>query len=221
MIKPSTQDDAVSVISQISHNESFNIKFSRSDDNFPYQKVSFESFDLPPKLEKYPSDVRWVSPSISPRFARYFSAIALDNKHQRTLVYIWELDHKLKKASIKHHYKFDKVKVFDVIFVSTQEQENSQFDTHSFGILTENKFFYYHMETGSLINSTKINDKMIIPELLAPAGSYAKFLTALQFGADAVYLGGKQFSLRTFADNFTDEELEQAVALAHEKGKKI
>ena len=39
-------------------------------------------------------------------------------------------------------------------------------------------------------------------ELLAPAGSYEKFLTALQFGADAVYLGGKHFSLRTFADNF-------------------
>ena len=58
-------------------------------------------------------------------------------------------------------------------------------------------------------------------ELLAPAGSYAKFLTALQFGADAVYLGGKQFSLRTFADNFTDEELRSAVALAHEKGKKV
>ncbi len=58
-------------------------------------------------------------------------------------------------------------------------------------------------------------------ELLAPAGSYSKFLTALNFGADAVYLGGKHFSLRTFADNFTDEELAQAVALAHEKGKKV
>ena len=58
-------------------------------------------------------------------------------------------------------------------------------------------------------------------ELLAPAGSYAKFLTALDFGADAVYVGGKNFSLRTFADNFTDEELTNAVALAHEKGKKL
>ncbi len=58
-------------------------------------------------------------------------------------------------------------------------------------------------------------------ELLAPAGSYAKFLTALYFGADAVYLGGKNFSLRTFADNFTAEELSSAVRLAHEKGKKV
>lgn len=58
-------------------------------------------------------------------------------------------------------------------------------------------------------------------ELLAPAGSYDKFLTALHFGADAVYLGGKQFSLRTFADNFTEDELKKAVAYAHAKGKKV
>ena len=62
---------------------------------------------------------------------------------------------------------------------------------------------------------------MIQAELLAPAGNYSKFLTALHFGADAVYLGGKQFSLRTFADNFTQEELRSAVCLAHEKGKKV
>ena len=58
-------------------------------------------------------------------------------------------------------------------------------------------------------------------ELLAPAGSYSKMLTALHFGADAVYLGGKNFSLRTFADNFTAEELALAVRFAHERGKKV
>ena len=58
-------------------------------------------------------------------------------------------------------------------------------------------------------------------ELLAPAGSYQKMLTALHFGADAVYIGGKQFSLRTFADNFTAEELSSAVSLAHSLGKKV
>ncbi len=58
-------------------------------------------------------------------------------------------------------------------------------------------------------------------ELLAPAGSYAKLKTALYFGADAAYLGGKQFSLRTFADNFTEEELREGVALAHAQGKKV
>ncbi|MBE7068558.1 MAG: U32 family peptidase [Clostridiales bacterium] len=58
-------------------------------------------------------------------------------------------------------------------------------------------------------------------ELLAPAGNYTKFLTALHFGADAVYLGGKAFSLRTFADNFTFEELSSAVSFAHLQGKKV
>ena len=58
-------------------------------------------------------------------------------------------------------------------------------------------------------------------ELLAPAGNYQKMLSALHFGADAVYVGGKSFSLRTFADNFTDEELENAVKLVHGMGKKL
>ena len=58
-------------------------------------------------------------------------------------------------------------------------------------------------------------------ELLAPAGSYSKLLTAFHFGADAAYVGGKQFSLRTFADNFTMDELASAVSLAHSLGKKV
>ncbi len=58
-------------------------------------------------------------------------------------------------------------------------------------------------------------------ELLAPAGSYGKLCTALHFGADAVYVGGKNFSLRTFADNFTPEELQSAVSYAHSLGKKV
>lgn len=58
-------------------------------------------------------------------------------------------------------------------------------------------------------------------ELLAPAGSYEKLKTAFYFGADAAYIGGKQFSLRTFADNFTAEELRSAVAFAHAQNKKV
>ena len=57
-------------------------------------------------------------------------------------------------------------------------------------------------------------------ELLAPAGNFSKLKTALYFGADAVYLGGKQFSLRAFSDNFTNEELSEAIKYVHEKGKK-
>ena len=58
-------------------------------------------------------------------------------------------------------------------------------------------------------------------ELLAPAGSYAKLKTAFHFGADAAYVGGKNFSLRTFADNFTMDELASAISFAHELGKKV
>ncbi|MDE5548430.1 MAG: U32 family peptidase, partial [Clostridia bacterium] len=59
------------------------------------------------------------------------------------------------------------------------------------------------------------------PELLAPAGSLNKLKIALYYGADAVYLGGKQFSLRSFADNFTAEELKEGVSYAHARGKKV
>ena len=52
------------------------------------------------------------------------------------------------------------------------------------------------------------------PELLAPAGSFEKLKTAVHFGADAVYMAGKQFSLRNFATNFTGNELKKAVDYA-------
>lgn len=58
-------------------------------------------------------------------------------------------------------------------------------------------------------------------ELLAPVGNYGKLLTALHFGADAVYLGGKNFGLRAFADNFTVEEIKKAVEVTHAQNKKV
>ncbi len=58
-------------------------------------------------------------------------------------------------------------------------------------------------------------------ELLAPAGNFSKLKTALYYGADAVYVGGKDFSLRAYSNNFTEEELIEAVKYTHEKGKKI
>lgn len=58
-------------------------------------------------------------------------------------------------------------------------------------------------------------------ELLAPAGNFSKLKTAVYFGADAVYIGGKSFSLRAFSDNFTDEEIVEAVKFAHGKNVKI
>lgn len=58
-------------------------------------------------------------------------------------------------------------------------------------------------------------------ELLAPAGNFEKFLTALHFGADAVYLAGGRFGLRAFAGNFTDDEMRKALKIAHERHKKV
>ena len=59
------------------------------------------------------------------------------------------------------------------------------------------------------------------PELLAPAGNFSKLKTAVYYGADAVYIGGKSFSLRVLSDNFTDEEIARAVEYAHGKNVKV
>ncbi len=53
------------------------------------------------------------------------------------------------------------------------------------------------------------------PELLAPAGNFEKLEIAIHYGADAVYLAGKDFSLRNFSGNFTDAEMVDAVTFAH------
>jgi U32 family peptidase len=60
-----------------------------------------------------------------------------------------------------------------------------------------------------------------VPELLCPAGSFEKLKVAVLYGADAVYLAGQQFGLRSAADNFTHEELFEAVDFAHKRGTKV
>ena len=59
------------------------------------------------------------------------------------------------------------------------------------------------------------------PELLAPAGSWEALTAAVQNGADAVYLGLKQYSARKAADNFTQEELSEALSYCHTRGVKV
>jgi len=59
------------------------------------------------------------------------------------------------------------------------------------------------------------------PELLSPAGNYEKMKAAFLYGADAVYLGGKLFGMRSAADNFEVDELWSAAEYAHQRGKKI
>ena len=59
------------------------------------------------------------------------------------------------------------------------------------------------------------------PELLSPAGNFEKLRAALLYGADAVYCAGQSFGMRSAADNFSVEELYEAVKYTHERGKKI
>jgi len=58
-------------------------------------------------------------------------------------------------------------------------------------------------------------------ELLAPAGNFEKLEIAIHYGADAVYLGGKDFNLRNFSENFTMEEIQEAVNFARRCNVKV
>ncbi len=68
--------------------------------------------------------------------------------------------------------------------------------------------------------NVKIAD-MKTPELLAPAGNFEKLRTALHYGADAVYMGMSEFSLRAKADNFTVDGLKEAVDYVRSRDKKL
>ena len=59
------------------------------------------------------------------------------------------------------------------------------------------------------------------PEILAPAGDMEKLQMAVLYGADAVYLAGTSFGMRSFAGNFTPEELPKAVQFAHDHGVRV
>ena len=58
-------------------------------------------------------------------------------------------------------------------------------------------------------------------ELLAPAGDRERFEAAVAYGADAIYLGGKEFGMRAAPSNFDNEQLKWAVDYAHERGVKV
>ena len=58
-------------------------------------------------------------------------------------------------------------------------------------------------------------------ELLAPAGDLERLKIALLYGADAVYIGGKDYSLRANAKNFSEDDIKEAVSFAHNLGKKV
>lgn len=59
------------------------------------------------------------------------------------------------------------------------------------------------------------------PELLAPGGSLEKLKVAIDYGADAVYIGGEVFSLRVAAENFSKADMAEGIKYAHDRGKKV
>lgn len=64
-------------------------------------------------------------------------------------------------------------------------------------------------------------NKHHLPEVLAPAGSLDKLKIAVLYGANAVYVGGQKFGLRTAAENFTLDELREGMVFAHERGAQV
>ena len=59
------------------------------------------------------------------------------------------------------------------------------------------------------------------PELLAPVGDMERLISAVRYGADAVYIGGEMFSLRVAAENFSKEDMQEGIKYAHDRGKKV
>jgi len=68
---------------------------------------------------------------------------------------------------------------------------------------------------------TGTRHRLAKPELLAPAGSLEKLKFAVHYGADAVYIGGQKYGLRSNADNFSFEEMKEGVAFASRYGAKV
>lgn len=65
------------------------------------------------------------------------------------------------------------------------------------------------------------NGNRVIPELMVPAKNLKILKFAVQYGADAVYIGGKKFNLRSMGGNFRIDEFEEGIRYAHEHGKKV
>lgn len=71
------------------------------------------------------------------------------------------------------------------------------------------------------MNIDMIDRKNNVPELLCPAGDLTRLICAVDFGADAVYLAGEEFGMRTASSNFNAEELKSGIEYAHSHGVKV
>ena len=78
-----------------------------------------------------------------------------------------------------------------------------------------------NIETQPSVKQPPLTLHAPVPEILAPAGGRAQFFAALRSGADAVYLGLKNFNARSRAENFTSEDLRELIPVAHHYGMKV
>jgi len=76
-------------------------------------------------------------------------------------------------------------------------------------------------QQGTTVNNEKSNKQPNIPEILAPVGSVEAFYSAIKSGCDAVYLGGKNFGARAYANNFDQEQLKKLIDYAHIFGVQV
>ena len=98
-------------------------------------------------------------------------------------------------------------------------------------IVKRMKIFKLVSEDESLITSvipmgdgiavTRGGNLMRKPEILAPAGNLEKLKIAIDYGADAVYLGGSKLNLRAFSNNFTNDEMIEGIKYCHDRGRKV
>jgi putative protease len=66
-----------------------------------------------------------------------------------------------------------------------------------------------------------MHEDIKLPELLAPANNLNILKYAVSYGADAVYVGGKEFNLRSIRGNFDIDELKEGIEYAHKQGVKV
>lgn len=66
-----------------------------------------------------------------------------------------------------------------------------------------------------------LTDVIKLPELLSPAGDLVRLKAAVDYGADAVYLAGEEFGMRTAATNFGEADLKEGIEYAHSRGVKV
>lgn len=115
----------------------------------------------------------------------------------------------IQKPRFEHHAKWNEKR--------SQQNKSTPKPQHSSGALSLRR---EKIDIAQIVKRTGKKCDKKLPELLAPAGSFEALKAAIAGGADAVYFGGGDFNARINAQNFTNEELKQAIDMLHSCGRK-